>query len=822
MTHKAALNTAVRVVSSGVPGVLSYGLTEEQESVDAGYEVSIEVGRRKTSGWVVGKTSAEEALYEMAEKNRAKDERSKIQNLAASGAQLAFFSDNSYEHKPLELKPVLQAVPVFLPQQLKLFNWMSEYYGASLAEIIENAIPQRCSQRKVNCVLASAHLLDCLSQEADFLSSLKKRAPLQARVLEAIGVSSKPQAILKLEELGSGIRAAIQALEKKKLIEIAALPAADFAGAQTITDNPGAQLFSGVEPELLTPAQEKALSAIKEALSTREFSPFLLYGVTGSGKTEVYLRAVEAALKSGGGALVVVPEIALTPQLVDQFQARLKSPIAVLHSQVGASARWEAWESLLEGRVRVALGARSAVFAPVRDLSLIIVDEEHESSYKQSDGLRYSARDVAVMQAKLSQSVVVLGSATPSFESLLNAQTRRYKVLELPERATSRPLPQLEIVDLSKIKRKEMPSENISPQLAQAISETLEAKGQVIVLYNRRGFASYLQCESCNEVVSCPNCSVPLTLHKGANSLLCHYCDLSLIPTPRCAFCCDPQTTRVEHSAQPEKQGEIDSVGKLVRRGGGTEKVVDELQQLFPQACIIRMDRDAVDGKGAYRRILGAMRSGEADILVGTQMIAKGHDLPGVTLVGIISADVGLHLPDFRASEKAFQLITQAAGRCGRGKDPGRVFVQTREARHPTIVATVTGRFKAFARYELEFRQKLGYPPYGRLLRLVSSCPDRQEAMEGAQLVRGVLNELVGSLRKEEEAQGTNSSISVLGPAPAPHEKLCGRYRWHLLVKSSSAKVVSQLAAALYNWKSSPKQLKDFRLAIDVDPVDML
>ena len=540
------------------------------------------------------------------------------------------------------------------------------------------------------------------------------------------------------------------------------------------------------------------------------FNPFLLYGVTGSGKTEIYIRAVQQVLAGGGSALVIVPEIALTPQFLDQLRLRLKVPLALLHSQLGQRIRWQAWQAALDGKARVAIGARSAVFAPLHDLRLIVVDEEHESSYKQSDSLRYNARDVAVMRAKLARAVVVLGSATPSFESLVNVREKRYRMLELPKRATTRPLPTIELVDLMSIKKSEMPSPNISPQLHQALQETLDARGQAVILFNHRGFASYLQCETCGQAVVCPNCSVSFTLHKKKNRLVCHYCNLSLIPPSYCMYCRDPKTTRIEAESGAGKKT---ATGLLAERGAGTEKIVEELQTLFPQASILRMDRDTVTRKGAYRSILGSMRGGDADILVGTQMIAKGHDLPGVVLVGIVNADVALHLPDFRASEKAFQLITQAAGRAGRGEEPGRVFLQTREAKHPTIVACITGRFKAFARYELDYRKKLYYPPEGRLVRLIISSSDRRESFDAAHLVKQAVREFV---------QNNGKTVVVLGPAPAPYEKLCNRYRWHILIKAESSKLLSELAGRLNQWKATVAGFKDFRLAVDVDPTEML
>ncbi len=674
-------------------------------------------------------------------------------------SQLSFI-DADVVPDSLDLKPVLSHSPAFLPEQLPLFEWMAHYYGADLFDVLDTAIPAR--------------------------SDAKARpGPLVNNVA-----------------------------------------------------------FTALTPQALSPAQSNALCGIREALSSPGFSTTLLFGVTGSGKTEVYLRAIEEAVALGGSALVIVPEIALTPQFLDQFQSRLNLPLGLLHSQVGVSERWRAWEAMLRGDLKVAIGARSAVFAPLKELRLIIVDEEHENSYKQSDSLRYHARDVAIMRAKLSECCVILGSATPSFESLFNATRHRYQLAELPDRVTARPIPTLEIVDLRKVKKVEMPSPNISPQLHGAIQSALENKGQVIIFYNRRGFSSYLQCDSCSEVVSCPNCSVTLTYHKRKNRLLCHYCNLSLPAPEVCRFCRDPRTTRVDPESETDKKlaKAAAQVGILSHRGGGTERVVDELIELFPGKTVIRMDRDTVTKKGAYRKILTEMRTGQADILVGTQMIAKGHDLPGVTLVGIIDADVGLHLPDFRASEKAYQLITQAAGRAGRGSVAGRVIVQTREPNHPTIVATVTNRFKAFARFELDLRKKLGYPPWGRLLRLIISSTDRAEAARGAEAVENVLRQIVRSEARDRapapgnpipdtghpepetgnQSPDTGSRTFILGPAVAPLEKISNRYRLHFLVKSPSAKTISYIARELNAWKKTLKGYRELRVAIDVDPVDML
>ncbi len=802
---------AVQVAVSGVPARLAYSLPAKDQAAAVGSEVTVEVGRRFAKGWIVGHIPLQEALDEILTNQRKQSEERRRLNSVSGQHQLEFFHGDIEQRVPV-LKPLPAEIsPAFLPEQLPLFEWMANYYGCSLAEVIEVALPKKFDGKKTSRVFpAPASALR--EEESAPLEKQRKSSPLHDQILALLQSRSGGVPPAEIKALGSSAGRALQSLLKKGLA--VEKETAEENEAERVSNDP--LVFAGTCPESLTPGQTQALEVLSRAVSARLFAPHLLFGVTGSGKTEIYLRLSEQVLREGGSALIIVPEIALTPQLFDQFKSRLKSPLAVLHSQVGGTSRWRAWKSLLSGKARIAIGARSAVFAPLHNLRLIIVDEEHEASYKQSEGLRYNGRDVAIVRAKLTACPIILGSATPSFESLLNAQRQRYELIELPDRATTRARPEIEIVDLSRIKRKEMISENFSPVLHQAISDTLAAKGQVVILYNKRGFSSYLQCDTCQEVVHCPNCSVSLTYHRRDHQLLCHYCGISLAPPISCAFCRNPETTKVEFGPDGtplESAKAVEKVGKLSHRGSGTEKVVDELTVLYPKATILQMDRDTVRRKEAYREILGTMRTGQADILVGTQMIAKGHDLPGVTLVGIINADIGLHLPDFRCSEKAFQLITQAAGRAGRGSEKGRVIVQTREPNHPAIVATVTNRFKAFARYELDYRKKLEYPPYSRLLRLIVSSPDSHDAMQGAILTRKAIEEL---------QSGLGSAIRILGPAPAPHEKLRARYRWHILVKAVSATPLSALARALYSWRDGTKNLKDFRLSIDIDPLEML
>jgi primosomal protein N' (replication factor Y) len=561
----------------------------------------------------------------------------------------------------------------------------------------------------------------------------------------------------------------------------------------------------------LTPEQQNAASEIEKSLLQKSGKTFLLFGVTGSGKSEVYFRAVQAAVEADGGAIILVPEIALTPQLIDYFELRLNQSIALLHSDITKAQKQETWSKILSGELKVVLGARSAIFAPVKNLKLIVVDEEHDSSFKQSDTLRYNARDLAVVKSKKENCTVILGSATPSFESLINVKKGAYSLIELKERVNKRPVPDLELINLNKIKKSEMITPNISPAFYEALKPVLESGEQAVILYNRRGFASYLQCLTCQDPIVCPNCSVTLTYHQSKEQLVCHYCGLSQSPPLKCPSCVNPRLSVIE--------GESEKHGELSRRGAGTESIVEELKSLFPGIPLVQMDRDTVVSKDSYREILGAMKSGRAKLLVGTQMVAKGHDIPGVTFVGIVDADVGLNSPDFRASERTLQLLTQVAGRAGRAERAGRVMLQTRQPAHPAIVAATSGRFLGFAKFELDRRKALDYPPFGRLMRVVVSSTSLLDAQRAADSVGKKIVELIPKAANSIPKQ---SSFKVLGPAVAPHEKLRGRFRYHLLVKCTSAPALSLLGRLLQQERTGWKEFKDFRLVVDLDPFDML
>ena len=693
------------------------------------------------------------------------------------------------ESRPYKLKTISQNKanhPAFRTDDMPFYKWAADYYAEPLSNVIDAAVPAPAPRKfSRNIVL--------LSEEV-----ASKRSKSQAALLEALKEAGGSCDYALLSRRFKQAAPALKALEAAGNIRI------DYS--EQLSEgffSEDAPAWAPAELEL-NEAQKCALKSIKDSLQAGEFKAFLLHGVTGSGKTEVYIDAIKAARELGRGALVIVPEIALTPQLVDRFRARLGGEISVLHSALNKRLRWDSWRALLEGRHHIAIGTRSAIFAPVPNLGLIIVDEEHDSSFKQSDGFRYNARDLSIVRAEMLHAPVVLGSATPSLESVNNTKRGRFVRLSLPARPSMSSDISVELVDLSRLKHVEMVTKNISPKLYQALGETMDRGEQAFVMYNRRGFASFLQCDKCETALECPNCSVTMTYHQYNNALLCHYCNLSIVPPEFCPKCTAPG----EAGAQGGKKSSVPP--KLVLRGGGTEKVFDELTSLFPKVSIDRLDRDSAFEHDDYLAILQKVRDGETRILVGTQMIAKGHDLPNVTLVGIIDCDVGLHMPDFRSAERVFQLLTQASGRAGRGQRPGSVILQTRVPEHPSLIHTLNKNYEAFALQELKVRKALGYPPFSRMLRLVASS---QQAGE-PDLALFNLKMDAEKLIKEREF-----TIAVLGPAPAPIQKLKTQFRSHLLFKAQRA---SQLSVLLRHLKEQKSKSKTLRVAFDLDPQDML
>jgi primosomal protein N' (replication factor Y) len=551
-----------------------------------------------------------------------------------------------------------------------------------------------------------------------------------------------------------------------------------------------------VTPPTLTEAQTTSLAAITEALDAARaarargepqagFSALLLHGVTGSGKTEVYLHAIARALDAGGTALVLVPEISLTPQLAARFRARFGDQVAVLHSGLSDRDRLGEWQRLRKGEARIALGARSAVFAPVEGLAIIVVDEEHDGSFKQDEGVRYHGRDVALTRAQRAGAVCVLGSATPSLESFAAAKAGRYRLLSMPDRATARPLPTVDVVDL----RTYLPDGEamLSAPLAAALTETLAAGDQAILFLNRRGFATFVMCRGCGHAFRCPHCSVSLTYHQFSDRMMCHYCGFAQRVPEACPSC--------------------KSKGTIERKGLGTEKVAEAVAARFPGARVARLDRDVASGARA-EAVLAKVARREVDVLVGTQMVTKGHDFPGVTLVGVLLADMGLSMPDFRASERTFQLLTQVAGRAGRGDRAGRVIIQTYKPEAAAVACASRHDYEGFFAAEAETRAELGYPPHGRVAAVRIDGPDEARVVEEARRL-GALALAV--------ARGAGE-IDVRGPVEAPLKRLRGRTRWQLWLRSADRAALRRVVRALASAEVAPQ----IRVGVDVDPVSAM
>ena len=663
------------------------------------------------------------------------------------------------------LKSIIAVLDTTLPPELmKLAHWMSDYYMHPIGRTIEALVPKALSRAK--------------PKKKKFVSLIpghEARTLRGARQVELLRVLSG-RGEVSIESLDGFSAATIKSLQTAGVVEVV---------EKDEEKQPERDEFSPDAPPTLMPEQAEAVQRIGEAVSSRAFEVFLLHGVTGSGKTEVYLHAISRIAGTGQGAIVLVPEIALTPQLLSRFRKRFGNRVAVLHSGLTDRERADEYRRIQSREVDVAIGARSAVFAPFERLALVIVDEEHETSYKQEEGLRYHARDVAVMRAKLQNAVAVLGSATPSLESYYNAKNNRYRYLPISNRVDHRPMPEVEIIDL-----KILPKPSVySPALVAGIGRRLEKKEQTLLLLNRRGFSSVLICGDCGAAMKCPSCSVSLTYHKSERKLKCHYCDFHQQPPDTCPTC-----------------GGVN----LKPLGTGTQKIEEDIAALFPDAKSARMDSDSVKGRQAYDTLLGRVDRGEVDILLGTQMVAKGHDFPAVTLVGVVDADVGLNLPDFRSAEKTFQLITQAAGRAGRGDAAGEVVIQTLNPGHYSLRHSMTHDYDGFYREEIVYRTELGYPPVRRMIKVELRSADEKIAGEAAVAARNRIR----SLLKGKET-------TLLGPAPSPLARVRGRYRFQLLLLSPRREVIRMLAAEARKIVEE-KFGRKCRVIVDVDPVNLM
>ena len=689
-----------------------------------------------------------------------------------------------------EIIKIVGGQALVTPPILKLVRWIAEYYCCAPEIAMKAVLPD--AVRKEEEGWRERLYVRALPQHGELPKLTKRQEDLWAIIEEWRELPL--QEFLRLAGTTSGT---IRKLEDKGLVSIA---------PQISERDPYAkEHILPTNPLKLNDQQLVALNNIVKSIDCLN-SPenrtdknkgnhvFLLHGVTGSGKTEVYLQAIAHALEQGKGAIVLVPEISLTPQTVERFKARfshgpLQTLVAVLHSHLSSGERHDEWHKIRQGRARIVIGARSAVFAPVDPLGLVIVDEEHEHSYKQEEAPRYNARDLAVVRGQQEGAVVVLGSATPCMESYYNVQRKKYFLLSLTERADEKNMPIVRIVDMRNASSKGKGISIFSPQLHEAILQRLEKKEQVMLFLNRRGWSSSLQCPECGFVAECPNCSVSLTYHRSAHKLMCHICG--------------------HIDSAPSKCPEQNCGNASIRYSGlGTEKVEAALDKNFPSARVKRMDSDTLKRKEDYRRILGDFRSGKIDILVGTQMIAKGLHFPNVTLVGIIHADLSLHIPDFRAGERTFQLLTQVAGRAGRGDVEGEVYVQSFTPFHPAIQYARRHDYIGFYDQEIEFRQELHYPPVGRvaLLTLRGRSEDR-------------VRFFADHLRKEMDLLAIQlGDIVVAGPAPAPLLRAENFYRYQIMIRTPR---MPQLSRQLSTKFDSLKIPEDLRLIIDIDPVSL-
>jgi primosomal protein N' (replication factor Y) len=738
---------------------------------------------------------------------------------------------------------LIDSEPVLDDELIALGKWISGYYCAPLGEVLRSMLPLASDIRSgKNYSLTDAgrdasrqlsiqpeaedtvnQVIQMLAARSLSASYIKKKIPLADRILKSlerkgwIAVEEishdrdplrAPSAKLRITLTGAEPQGKIPKAERELLAYLSLHPGSHNVGdlealvhnasqaarslarkqAVTLTTEPVAIRSAPIRaPHELNTSQRNAFDLIEAAIATGKFCTFMLHGVTGSGKTEVYLNAIDATLASGRGALMLVPEIALTPAVAGQFYARFGDRVAILHSAFSDAERADQWRRIRAGGASVVVGTRSGAFAPVRNLGLIVVDEEHDASYKQEETPRYHGRDVAIVRARAANACVVLGSATPSLESRFNAASGKYTLLEIPDRIADRPMPAVQVIDMRQEFLETRKHGIFSRALIGAIRERLENNEQAMILLNRRGFSTFVACRSCGERVQCINCAVTLTYHRRDRRLLCHYCGYAeKIPSacPKCGS---------EH---------------IHFMGSGSERVEDELHGEFPQAKIARLDRDTVAGKRQFEDILQNFRERNFDILVGTQMIAKGHDIPNVTLVGVVSADVGIGMPDFRAAERTFQILTQVAGRAGRGDLPGIVYMQTINPDHYAIRFAAQQDYNGFFEKELQFRRFMKYPPFAAMANVLIRAAKQEDALR-------MSTELGHHITPAPE------NMRIMGPAEAPVPRLKAEYRYQLLIKSGSRKDLNALLRKAQEFARAQKWSAT-ALVIDVDPLTLL
>ncbi len=687
------------------------------------------------------------------------------------GVVLGVTTESSLPREKLKsIHRLLDAEPLLPPVLLELLIWASAYYHHPIGEVMTTALPVLL--RRGLPATAAGEMRYSLTEEARrFPIDTFRRSPLQQRLVQTLSQHAEGLKAAALAEVAKNWRDAMNRLVARGYILVAEEPC--------LPPKPAGRHNA----PSLSAAQDEAGKTVRAAVGS--FQCLLLHGVTGSGKTEVYLRAIEDVIARGGQVLVLAPEIGLTPQLVARFEGRLNAPVAVLHSGLNDSERLCAWQTARTGQAAVVIGTRSAVFTPMPKLALIIIDEEHDASFKQQDGFRYHARDVAIKRARLEGLPVLLGSATPALESLHNAQQGRYRLLSLPERAGAAQPPRVTLLDLKRLKL----SEGISPPLIEALQERLQRKEQSLLFLNRRGFAPVLMCHDCGWLAPCKRCDARLTIHQRSRQLRCHHCGADAQLPETCPAC---------------------GSGNLHGIGEGTERIETVLTRLFPQARIERIDRDSTRRKGALEEKLRRVHTGEADILVGTQMLAKGHDFPNLTLVGVLNADQGLYSADFRSEERLVQQLVQVTGRAGRADKPGEVLIQTFHPDNPVFAALSHHDYRAFGNYALSERQAAQYPPFAHLALLRAESPKPDAALAFLRAARRLAVDLV-----EAEV------VHLMDPVPSPMERRAGRYRAQLLVQAGERKALHDFLSAWLMQIDGEKSGRKVRWSLDVDPVEM-
>ncbi len=704
-----------------------------------------------------------------------------LRNRQAIGTVVSV-SDTTAAKGVRPIAAVMDERPQMTPVLMRLAKWMAEYYACDEQDALRCILP-RAVRETGHAPLKRRFAALARHVGADELGVLRKKAPRQAAAIECLQSAGGPVAVSKLVAETGVADAALKTLARRGLVEIT---------TEAVRRAPaGSHEFVASKPPVLSAEQEHAIAKIRPAFANPAgHKPIVLKGITGSGKTEVYLRAIAEVLDAGKTALVLVPEISLTPQTVERFSSRFTPAgieVAVLHSHLSEGERHDEWHRVRDGKARIVIGARGAVFAPLENLGLIVIDEEHDTSYKQDEAPRYHARDLAVVRGKMEPCAVLLGSATPSLESFENCRRGKYDLLELTHRHDGCVLPVFRVVDMRlRSKDGEHNDQFLSPKLCGAIESRLVNGEQTILFLNRRGFFTVLACKACGKTVQCPHCSVSLALHRAEDAARCHLCGYTQKPPRRCPQCGDPQ---------------------IAFSGVGTEKVEAAVRKIFPQARVARMDSDTMTRKNAYHETLGAFRARKIDILVGTQMIAKGLHFPGVTLVGIISADSALHLPDFRAGERTFQLLVQVAGRAGRGDAEGEVIVQTFTPFHPSLQFAKSHDFDGFAQQELEMRKNFGHPPYSHLVLLTARADTEQKAEFTARMLAHKLSAAVPP------------TVMVSPAAPAPLSRVRGMYRYQVVARCKKIRALTQ---AVKDTIDALKLPKDTHIAVDVDPMAVL